>query len=105
MQRLARGDHRDTAIDLFCRGYGEVASLRKAQELHFGRLADREQRLGAMRDVPFDQVFETVSVDAAVLMKGRDHDRDDPMDIFFHFFHTHLQTYRKQAFSLVCALL
>ena len=105
MQRLARGDHRDTAIDLFCREDGEVASLRKAQELHFGRLADREQRLGAMRDVPFDQVFQTVSVDAAVLMKGRDHDRDDPMDIFFHFFHPHLQTCRKQAFSLVCALL
>ena len=43
-------------------------------------------------------------VDVAVLMKGRDHDRDDPMDIFFHFFHPHLQTCRKQAFSLVCAL-
>ena len=105
MQRLAGGDYRDTAIDLFCREDGEVASLRKAQELHFGRLADREQRLGAMRDVPFDQVFQTVSVDVAVLMKGRDHDRDDPMDIFFHFFHPHLQTCRKQAFSLVCALL
>ena len=104
MQGLARGDHRDTAIDLFCREDGEVASLRKAQELRFGRLADREQRLAAMRDVPFDQVFQTVSVDAAVIMKGRDHDRDDPIDIFFHFSHTHLQTCRKQAFSLVCAL-
>ena len=58
-----------------------------------------------MRDVLFDQVFQTVPVDVAVLMKGHDHAWNEPIDIFFHFFQPNLQTCPKPAFSLVCALL
>ena len=63
---------------------GDRQALVETEVLHLARLADREQGVRAVGEIPFDQPFEAYVVDVAVIGERSEHDRDDAADGAWH---------------------
>ena len=63
---------------------GDRQALVETEVLHLARLADREQRVRAVGEIPFDQPFEAGVVDIAVIAERSEHHWDDTADGAWH---------------------
>jgi hypothetical protein len=74
---MARRNHGHPPRDTFDGEAGKVAPFRQRQMLHFRRLADSEQRMRPILDIPLDQRLVALPVDLIARREGRDHHRND----------------------------
>ena len=83
---VAGSDHRHAAGGGFLDEGGEFNPFFQAEKLHLAGLADREQRVRTIVDVPFHQPAEARIVDLAVRGERRDHHGNDAFDLLRHEF-------------------
>ena len=83
---VARCYYRHAPRRLLLDEAGERDAFIKAEELHLAGLADGEQAVRAVGDVPLDQVFEALVVDRPFFGEGGQHDGDDAVDLVRHGF-------------------
>jgi len=63
---------------------GDRQALVETEVLHLARLADREQGVRAVGEIPFDQPFEAGVVNIAVIAERSEHHWDDTADGAWH---------------------